>query len=168
CRAPRRSACAPPGRRAACSPASAARCAARPRRPPRRLELSDHTGPPTAPRAGRPEMPSGYGINRATDEGLLPWSFVQERLTTARNYWIATARPDGRPHVAPVWGLWLDEAFYFSTDPASRKARNLQASPALVVHLESGDDVVILEGTAERVADPYLRDRFAEAYDAKY
>jgi len=70
--------------------------------------------------------------------------------------------------VAPVWGLWLDEAFYFSTDPASRKARNLQANPAQVVHLESGDDVVILEGTAEGVADPSLRARFAEAYHAKY
>ena len=60
--------------------------------------MSDQSGPPTAPRAGRPQMPSGYGINRSTDEGLLPWSWVQERLTTARNYWIATARPDGRPH----------------------------------------------------------------------
>jgi Pyridoxamine 5'-phosphate oxidase len=113
-------------------------------------------------------MPSGYGINRSTDEGLLPWSFVQERLTTARNYWIATARLDGRPHVAPVWGLWLDERFYFATDAASRKARNLEANPALVVHLESGDDVVILEGTAERVADPTCLARFADAYDAKY
>ena len=130
--------------------------------------MSDQSGLPTLPRAGRPEMPSGYGINRSSDEGLLPWSFVQERLATARNYWLATARPDGRPHVAPVWGLWLDEAFYFATDPASRKARNLLVNPALVVHLESGDDVVILEGAAERVADPSLRARFAEAYDAKY
>jgi hypothetical protein len=113
-------------------------------------------------------MPAGYGINRATDEGLLPWSFVQERLASARNYWIVTTRPDGRPHVAPVWGLWLDEAFYFSTDRASRKARNLAASPALVVHLESGDEVVILEGTAQQVDDAALRARFVDAYDAKY
>src|SRR3954447_26810544 len=113
-------------------------------------------------------MPPGYGVGAEPSPELLSWRWVADQLTSARNYWIATARPDGRPHVAPVWGLWLDEAFYFSTDPASRKARNLEANPALVVHLESGDDVVILEGTAERVTDPSLRGRFADAYDAKY
>ena len=119
------------------------------------------------PTASRPRMPGGYGIERDST-GLMTWSAVVERLAVARNYWVATTSPDGRPHVAPVWGLWLDDAFYFSTDPASRKGRNLAASPELIVHLESGDDVVILEGRAEAVAEPSLLARFAAAYDAKY
>jgi pyridoxine/pyridoxamine 5'-phosphate oxidase len=112
-------------------------------------------------------MPSGYGIDQ-TAEGLLPWSFVTERMAAAHNYWVVTSSPNGRPHAAPVWGLWLDGRFYFSTDSSSRKGRNLAANPALIVHLESGDEAVILEGVAEPLADPALRLRFANDYDTKY
>jgi len=55
---------------------------------------------------GRPHIP-GYGIPTHT-EGLLPWSFALERLEKARNYWVATTRPDGRPHTVPVWGVLVD------------------------------------------------------------
>ncbi len=119
------------------------------------------------PARDRPSMPDGYGIARG-EEGMLDWDRTVERLVAARNYWVASARPDGRPHVAPVWGLWLDGAFYFSTDPSSRKGRNIAARPQVAVHLESGDDVVILEGTAERVADADTLARFAAAYTPKY
>jgi hypothetical protein len=112
-------------------------------------------------------MPAAYGIEQGA-EGLLPWSFVAERLASARNYWVGTTRPEGRPHVAPVWGLWLDGAFYCSSDPASRKGRNLAARPDAVVHLESGDEAVILEGVLERVGDGAALARFVDAYDAKY
>src|SRR6266516_3335808 len=111
------------------------------------------------PTAGRPRMPDGYGSEQSAT-GLVPWQTVVERVAAARNYWLATTLPNGRPHAAPVWGLWLDGAFYFSTDPSSRKGRNLAAGPELVVHLESGDDVAILEGTAEPVADRALLARF--------
>ena len=113
-------------------------------------------------------MPRSYGIAPATSGGLLPWNSVSEQLARSRNYWVCTTRPDGAPHAAPVWGVWLDDAFYFSTDPASRKGRNLAADPRIVVHLESGDEVVILEGRAARVADPALLERFVAAYAAKY
>ena len=120
------------------------------------------------PRRDRPSMPPGYGISKEPTPEMLAWESVRRRVQEARNYWIATSSPDGRPHTAPVWGLWLDERFMFSTDPTSRKARNFQANPAIVVHLESGDDVVILEGTAEQVTDRSLLERFVEEYDRKY
>lgn len=118
------------------------------------------------PQASRPALPAGYGIEQ-TSAGLLPWSYVREQMAGARNYWVGTTRPDGRPHVAPVWGLWLDEAFCFSSDPTSRKGRNLAVNPSTVVHLESGDEVVILEGTVEPL-DAERLGRFPDAYDAKY
>ncbi len=121
----------------------------------------------TMPEAGRPAMTAGYGIASGS-EGLLSWSHVTERMARARNYWVGTTRPDGRPHIVPVWGVWLDETFYFSTDPASRKGRNLAVNSDLVVHLESGDDVIIFEGTAEQVAGVSLPAEFVDAYDAKY
>lgn len=48
-----------------------------------------------------------------------------------------------------MWGVWLDGVLYFGTGAGSVKARNLAANPALVVHLESGDKAVIMEGEAQ-------------------
>ena len=119
------------------------------------------------PDAARPRFPDVYGIHEDA-EGLLGWDWASERLQQARNYWVSTTRPDGRPHAMPVWGLWLDDAFYFSSAPNSRKARNLAANPAVVIHLESGDEVVIVEGEAERTTDEDLLARLSEDYTRKY
>lgn len=122
----------------------------------------------TQPRASRPNMP-GYGILDAeSGKGLLPWSWATERLAKAKNYWLATTRPDGNPHVMPVWGVWLDDAFYFSTGTQSRKARNLVENPKCGMGCELGDNQIVLEGIAELMSDAELRRRFAEAYAGKY
>ncbi|MEK6322537.1 MAG: pyridoxamine 5'-phosphate oxidase family protein [Acidobacteriota bacterium] len=122
----------------------------------------------TQPKASRPHMP-GYGILDAdSGKGLLPWSWATERLAKARNYWVATTRPDGTPHMMPVWGVWLDDAFYFSTGKQSRKARNLAENPRCVIGCELGDDQIILEGVAELMGDSESRQRFADAYGPKY
>jgi nitroimidazol reductase NimA-like FMN-containing flavoprotein (pyridoxamine 5'-phosphate oxidase superfamily) len=113
-------------------------------------------------------MPQTYGISAELGGTPPAWDQVSQALAAAHNYWIATARPDGRPHAIPVWGAWLEGMFYFSTDPASRKGRDLAANPWLVVHLESGDGVVILEGIAEEESDAAVLTRFADAYEAKY
>jgi general stress protein 26 len=104
---------------------------------------------PVGWRVGLPIVPPTYGLKPRKQ--YLPFSHAEERLTNAHNYWICTARPDGRPHSIPVWGFWLDGAFYFGTARDSRKARNLAHNPAVSIHLDSGDDVVILEGTAVEV-----------------
>lgn len=118
------------------------------------------------PQVSRPLM-RGYGV-ADTPEGMLPWSWAGERLQQAHSYWICSSRPDGRPHVAPVWGLRLDGAFWFSTGRGSRKARNLLANPAVVVHLESGDETVILEGAVRQLSDSAGLQPYVDAYDAKY
>ncbi len=122
-----------------------------------------------APTPSRPRMPEGYGVP-ASDEGLLAWSHAVERLERARNYWIVTVRPNGKPHAAPLWGVWLDGVLYFEGGPDTRRGRNLVDNPSVVVHLESGDDVVILEGEAHEVKAPErsLTVRLAEQYSAKY
>ena len=120
------------------------------------------------PIAERPGMAAGYGIKPAEPEKMIPWSAVEEKLAAARNYWVCTVGPDGRPHAAPVWGFWADDALYFGTDPASRKGRNLAANPELVIHLESGDDVVILEGAVEITDDPATVRPVMAAYATKY
>ena len=121
------------------------------------------------PSAGRPLMPQGYGVPE-TDEGVLDWTWAVERLELALNYWFATTRPDGRPHAMPAWAVWLDDALYFEGSPLTRRARNLAENPELVVHLESGDEVVILEGRSEEVGKPEraLAERLAAEFTRKY
>jgi PPOX class probable F420-dependent enzyme len=116
------------------------------------------------PTASRPTFAAAYGI-AGDPEGMLPWSWATERLERARNYWVATTRGDGAPHAAAVWGLWREDAFVFSTALRSRKAENLRRDPRAVVHLESGDEVVLLEGRADEIV---LDDELAAAYEAKY
>jgi nitroimidazol reductase NimA-like FMN-containing flavoprotein (pyridoxamine 5'-phosphate oxidase superfamily) len=120
------------------------------------------------PEASRPNMP-GYGL-LAADEGggLFPWSWATERLSQARTYWVASTRPDGRPHAAPVWGVWLEDRFYFSTGLQSRKARNLRANLHCVVAVQLGDESVIVEGLAALVSEPSFLRSFVEAYGPKY
>ena len=121
------------------------------------------------PKVGRPAMPKEYGLKGPrSGSGLLPWQRAAKQLAQARNYWVGTVKADGRPHVMPVWGVWLDEALWFSTSRCSQKARNLDLNPNLVIHLESGDDVVILEGVAAEITDVDQLALFAVAYDVKY
>jgi PPOX class probable F420-dependent enzyme len=123
----------------------------------------------SAPQPTRPGIAPGYGIAKGA-EGLLEWAWVSERLERSRSYWICTVRADGRPHAMPVWGVCLDDTVYFGTDPGSVKARNLARDPRVAVHLESGDECVVLEGVAEPFVSPEqaLFERVADAYETKY
>jgi hypothetical protein len=118
--------------------------------------------------AGRPEVPDGYGV---TEDGpYLPWADVEDWLLEATEYWLATTRPDGRPHVVPRWGVWLDDRFWYDGSPQTRHARNLRANPACALHLESGTTVTIIEGES-RPSEPIqgdLGERLSAEYGRKY
>jgi pyridoxine/pyridoxamine 5'-phosphate oxidase len=119
------------------------------------------------PRPEATRMPRGYGVpTDASGAELLPWSWAEEQLTNARNYWLCTTRADGRPHAMPVWGVWLEGAVWFGTNPESTKGRNMARDPRVVIHLESGDDVVVLEGRVELPVT--LPAAVAAAYEEKY
>jgi hypothetical protein len=105
-------------------------------------------------RRERPTFPEGYGLPD-NDDGLLDWSAVEARLIEAKHFWLATVRPDGRPHLIPRWGVWVDGAFYYDGSPSTRHARNAEANPACSLSLEDGKHAVILEGKSLATrADP--------------
>lgn len=117
------------------------------------------------PKASRPHMP-GYGLPSG-NEGLLPWTWAEQRLKKSHNYWITTVKPDGSPHTMVVWGLWLDGRLLFSTGSKSRKARNLAENPNCVVCTEHAHEAVIVEGIAE-VANVAARRKLLARYNGKY
>ena len=113
-------------------------------------------------RADRPRFSPEYGITDS-EQGLLTWDWALATLGASRNYWVSTTREDGRPHAMPVWGLVHEGALWFGTGGV--KQRNLERTGRLVAHTESGDEVVILEGTASEHA---IARPLQDAYEAKY
>ena len=120
------------------------------------------------PASDRPWMP-GYGVLPADEgSGLIAWAEAERRLTVSHDYWCATVRPDGAPHVMPVWGVWLEGRLWFSSSLRSRKARNLAAEPRCTLTTDDAPDPVVVEGVAERVTDRSAIVPFLDAVNAKY
>jgi uncharacterized pyridoxamine 5'-phosphate oxidase family protein len=87
----------------------------------------------------------------------VPWSEARRRLGEAEIYWISTVHPEGRPNVAPLIAVWLEETLYFCTGEHERKAKNLARNPSVAVTtgcnlLGEGMDLV-LEGEAVMVRE---------------
>ncbi len=118
---------------------------------------------PLEPAPSRLQMP-GYAV----PEGLMPWSWAEQRLEGSHNYWLATVREDGRPHLMIIWGLWHGGVFYFLTDSSSRKARNLDSNAHCVIGTEQAQEAVVVEGTAEKLRDVELLKEFVSLYQRKY
>jgi PPOX class probable F420-dependent enzyme len=100
--------------------------------------------------------------------GHIPWRTVDLVLQATRSIWIASVRPDGRAHAMPVWFWWDGRDVWFITQRSTQKARNLAHRPWVVVHVGDGDDVVILEGRVEIVADREQLARIDAGYREKY
>jgi nitroimidazol reductase NimA-like FMN-containing flavoprotein (pyridoxamine 5'-phosphate oxidase superfamily) len=82
---------------------------------------------------------------------------------------LATTRADGRPHVVPVDGLWLDDAWYYGGSPETVHSRTVQANPRVVVHIGDGATAVIVEGEVVPTRQPPEMVRRLEAASrAKY
>lgn len=110
----------------------------------------------------------GYGVP-AEGGTLLPFSYAEQRLIEARNYWLSTVGAQGKPHLMPVWAMWLDGAVQFSTGSESRKTRNLRADPRCSIAAQCSNDaeLVVVEGHAAQISRPALP-AFASAVKAKY
>jgi hypothetical protein len=131
--------------------------------------MADSSTSRPAPVPSRPYAP-GYGISTSA-EGTLDWGWARTRLEAQRIYWVCTASADGRPHAAPVWGVWHDDVFYFSTGSLTRKYRNLAQNPRCVVGVDIGEESLTVEGVAERVGSTAQAERFPDvlrAYNSKY
>jgi len=82
-------------------------------------------------------------------------SEIQQRLDTELNLWLATVRPDGRPHLTPVWFAWYEEKFYACIQAKSVKTDNIEQNPQVALSLEDGSHPIICEGMATFVAEPW-------------
>src|SRR2546421_1854808 len=108
----------------------------------------------------------------------IPWSRALKELEAAstkpsgeadvhKTYWLATTRPDGRPHIAGVGALWVDGRFYFTSGPGTRKSRNLAANPSCALSSELPAPDLVVEGRRAKVPEPATVDRLPHRYAAQ-
>ncbi|MCQ3938915.1 MAG: pyridoxamine 5'-phosphate oxidase [Chloroflexi bacterium] len=118
---------------------------------------------PKLPRVTRPKLPGGYADHPTSQ---VSWKYVEERLTASKQYWMCSVRPNGRPHVVPRWGVYLDGKIYYDGSPDTVHARNILKNPSVTVHLEDGWKAVILEGASAPAPKPSraLAQRLVKAY----
>ena len=96
------------------------------------------------------------------------WDVVARRLSAARNYWLVTVGAAGAPHAVPVWGAVHATALYLYTTRSTEKARNLERDNRGLVHLESGEEVVIVHGKLVDLGRPQEHSEVLDALGAKY
>jgi hypothetical protein len=104
---------------------------------------------------------------------VLPWSRAHDLLAAPaatreaagdRPSYLATCRPDGRPHLAGIGALWYDGDLWFTSGLETRKSRNLAENPACAIAMSLEGLDLILEGDAALVSDRATLESVAALY----
>ena len=119
------------------------------------------------PRRVRPRFPEQWGVPD-DPELWVTWPQAREKLAKEEVYRVSTSSRAGRPHAAPVWGVWKGDRFYFETELHSVKGKNLMSNPRVVVHVQDGMDTVIVEGRAARLRGSEHLESLRRDYMDKY
>lgn len=115
----------------------------------------------------RPQFPRGYADHPVS---FLTWDWVATRLTESKHYWLCSVRPNGKPHVVPRWGVFIDEKIYYDGSTETRHSRNIELNPYVALHLESGSKAIMMEGLsgpAEKPS-PDFGQKLSKEYKRKY
>lgn len=95
------------------------------------------------------------------------WRAIEARLGREPTIWISTVRYNGRPHLVPIWFVWLQDKIYVSTGSETQKFFNLTNNQDVALALPDPDSVIIIEGEAH-VADWQTVDTVADYFYHKY
>ena len=111
------------------------------------------------------DLPKDYG----SPKKKLEWASVRTDLEEAPVYWVASTRPDGRPHVVPRDGIWLDDTWYYGGSPETVHNHNVEKNPAAAVHIGDGMKAIIVEGETHFVkTSQEIAERLSEVNNVKY
>lgn len=100
------------------------------------------------PKVEQLPLPPVYGKPKKR----LEWADVRKELEDAPTYWVSTTRPDGRPHVVPRDGIWLDDTWYYGGAAETVHNRNVRKNPSAVMHVGDGMKAIIVEGEVAKAA----------------
>jgi PPOX class probable F420-dependent enzyme len=83
--------------------------------------------------------------------------------------WLSTVRPDGTPHLVPIWFTWDGTSLLVFSKPEAQKVRNLRAHPVAMLALgepEDDFDVALAEARVELSDGPATE--LPDAHLSKY
>jgi Pyridoxamine 5'-phosphate oxidase len=112
--------------------------------------------------------PTGKGADVTPGARVLDWAEAQRRLTTGGWRWLATVRPDGAPHVMPVFGAWSESVVFVASKGTTRKSRNLDADGRCVLTTDVDGVHLVVEGEGSRVRDEEMLERASAAFEQVY
>ncbi len=95
------------------------------------------------------------------------WRAIEARLGRETEIWLATVRNDGRPHLIPIWFVWLEAKIYVATGSDTQKFVNLRSNQNVALALTDPLNVVLIEGEAH-VAAHTLIDALGDHFFHKY
>ncbi|MGP4050959.1 pyridoxamine 5'-phosphate oxidase family protein [Streptomyces sp. 2A115] len=101
------------------------------------------------------------------DPVVLPGAAVRDRLAQEKNVWLSTVRPDGSPHVTPVWFVFLRGSWWIGADGDSVKVRNVETFSRVSLALEDGRFPVVAEGEAV-LHRGLFPEKITDAFATKY
>lgn len=93
---------------------------------------------------------------------------AEQRLGEERAVWFATVRPDGSPHVTPVWSVLDRGIWWIATAQRNVKVANLEHQDQVSLALPDPDRPLVAQGRARiRWSDfpSAVTDAFAAKYD---
>jgi hypothetical protein len=112
--------------------------------------------------------PTGRGADVTPGSRVLDWAEAERRLATGGWRWLATVRPDGAPHVMPVFGAWSESVVFVASKDTARKSRNLDADGRCVLAADVEGVHLVVEGEASRVRDEATLERASAAFERVY
>jgi general stress protein 26 len=95
------------------------------------------------------------------------WRALEARLGRQKEIWVATVRRDGRPHLTPLWFVWLEDKIWISTGTATQKFTNMRGNQSVALALPDPLNVAIIEGEAHVAARSDI-DKLADYFFNKY
>ena len=96
------------------------------------------------------------------------WRAIEARLGRELTIWMATVRYDNRPHLVPVWFVWLNDKIYIATGDDTQKFTNMGHNQNVALSLPDTASVVLIEGeahVADRADVATLADYFYHKYE---
>jgi hypothetical protein len=112
--------------------------------------------------------PTGRGAEVTPEARVLDWAEAERRLTAGGLRWLATVRPDGAPHVMPVFGAWSESVVFVASKDGARKSRNLDADGRCVLTTDVDGAHLVVEGEASRVRDRRTLERASATFEQVY
>jgi nitroimidazol reductase NimA-like FMN-containing flavoprotein (pyridoxamine 5'-phosphate oxidase superfamily) len=114
------------------------------------------------------------------DAPLIEWDRVRQALAEGLGHqapetggpdrhtlWLATANPDGTPHVMPLGVMLVDGSLYFTSGAGTRKAKNLARNPRCAITAATHAFDVVMEGEAVKVTDDAKLQRLADVFSSQ-